>query len=115
MMQVAVYGRLGVDPRDIETRTGNQMATATMAVDMANARDEDAPPMWLGLIAFGRQAEALLRQKKGDLVSVAGRAQVSRWTDRSTGEEREQLQIVIDSLISARAVRPGGRTRAREE
>lgn len=113
MMQLAAYGRLGVTPTQRDTSTGNVMATATMAVDMATARDEGAPPLWLGLVAFGRQAEELLRHKKGDLISVAGRAQRSRWTDRSTGEQREQLQVVADSVLSARTVRPGGRRRTK--
>jgi single-strand DNA-binding protein len=114
-MQIAAYGRLGQDPRAIETTTGNTMAVGSVAVDMSNARDEDAPPLWLGIVAFGKQAEALLRHSKGDLVSVSGRAQMNRYTTRD-GEEREQLQVVSDSLMSARIVRPaGGRRRQSQD
>lgn len=64
MMQLAAYGRLGQDPRAIDTRTGKSMTVASIAVDMSNARD---------------------------------------------GEEREQLQVVADSLVSAAHGAPGRR------
>ena len=40
-------------------------------------------------------------------MSVSGRLQFSRWTDRD-GDEREQWAIVADALVSARTVRPRG-------
>jgi single-strand DNA-binding protein len=66
---------------------------------------------WVGVVAFGRCAEDLLRHDKGELVSVSGRVQVNRWAG-SDGEEREQLQVVADSIVSARTVRPAGRSKA---
>lgn len=114
MMQASAYGRLGGDPREIATRTDTRMATASMAVDVSGVRTagEDAPPLWLGIVAFGRVAETLLRHDKGDLVSVSGRVQRNRYVAKD-GAEREQLQIVADTILSARTVRPsGGRKRA---
>lgn len=102
-MQTAAYGRLGADAKPIQTKTGKPMTAATLAVDIG---EEDAP-LWLGVVAFGRQAELLARHKKGELLSVAGRIQRNRWTQN--GEEREQLQVVADSVIGSRTVRPGGR------
>ena len=45
---------------------------------------------------------------KGELVSVAGNMQISQWTDQN-GEMRQGWQVIADSVISARTVRPGGR------
>ncbi|WP_095201277.1 single-stranded DNA-binding protein [Mesorhizobium carmichaelinearum] len=111
MMQASAYGRLAQDPRSIATKSGKSMAVASIAVAID---DHDAPPLWVGVIAFGRVAEDLLRHAKGDLISVSGRVQRSTWT-APTGEKREQLQIVADSLISSRSVRPtGGAKRGHE-
>ena len=61
-----------------------------------------APPLWLGLVAFGALSDRLLEQRKGEALTVYGRLQVSRW--ESAGEAREQLQVVIETLLSARTV-----------
>jgi single-strand DNA-binding protein len=101
---IAAYGRLGADPREIATRSGKPMSVATLALD---AGDDDGPPLWLGIVAFGRLAEQLQRHAKGDPLSVSGRVQVRRWTDTS-GAEHEQLQVIADAIVSARTVRLGG-------
>jgi single-strand DNA-binding protein len=71
MIRAAVYGRLGGDPVPRETRNGTAMLTASLAVDVARA-GQDADTEWFDLAAFGKTAEELCRQHKGDLVSVMG-------------------------------------------
>ena len=102
---LAAYGRLGNDPRAIETKSGKPMTVATLAVDVGEA---DAPPLWLGVVAFGRLADELLRHRKGDMLSASGRLQVRQYTG-SDGAQREQWQVVADAMVSARTVRPGAR------
>ena len=63
--------------------------------------------MWVRLVAFGKQSDALARHRKGDMVAAMGRLTQSVWTDRE-GRERESWQMVVEALVSARAVRPGG-------
>ena len=108
---LAVYGRLGSDPREHETRKGGAMATASLAVNVPDrsqgAEDGATETLWFNVVAFGRVAESLAQHAKGDPVSVSGRLQWSRWTDRD-GDEREQWQVLADALVSARTVRPGG-------
>ena len=104
MMHASAYGRLGQDPRSHETKTGKTMATCTLAVDIA--REEDTGPLWLGIVAFGGKATDLMRHGKGELISVSGRVQRNTYTTRD-GQAREQLQIVVDVIVSARTVRPG--------
>ncbi len=104
--QLAAWGRLGGDPRPLETRNGRSMTVASLAVEVA----DDGEPEWLGLVAFAETAEALARHTKGDCVSVSGRLQRRSYTTRN-GEERQQLQVVADTLVSARSVRPSGKRR----
>lgn len=47
---------------------------------------------------------------KGDVASVSGTMQVSQWTGQN-GETRQGYQVIADSVISARAARPGGNRR----
>jgi single-strand DNA-binding protein len=109
----ALYGRLGADPVQRTSQAGKPWATATLAVDLGSGEDHDSPPQWFGVVAFGRAAEQLCRLSKGDLLSVSGRLQVNRWRDRE-GAEREQLQVIADSIVSAKTVRPGGGRRRDE-
>jgi single-strand DNA-binding protein len=102
-MQAAVYGRIGQDPRSIETRSGKSMAVTSIAV---NIGENDDAALWVGVVAFGKVAEELLRHSKGDLISASGRVQRNTWTQN--GEKREQLQVVAEAVISARTVRPSG-------
>lgn len=101
---MAFHGRLGGDPRTIETKTGKSMTVASVAVDAGDTGD---PALWVGIVAFGRLADELRRHHKGDMLSAAGRVQVRQYTG-SDGEARQQLQIVADALLSARTVRPAG-------
>ena len=112
---VAAYGRLGQDPKAIETRTGTAMTVASLAVDVADPRDRDnaggGPPLWLKVVAFGALAESLARHARGDPLSVSGRLQVRRYD--AGGETREEWQVVADSIVSARAARPRGGRKAK--
>ena len=111
-MQASAYGRIAQEPREISTRTGKMMVVTNIAVAIGDYND---PPLWVGVVAFGKVGEDLTRHQKGDLISVAGRVQRSSWTTPS-GEKREQLQVVADSLVSSRSVRPNnGRRRGDDE
>jgi len=108
MMQAAIHGRLGRDPVTRTTRNGNEMASTTVAVDVTGHGDETERTAWVDLTCFGRLAEQLARHGKGDMVSASGRLTLRVWTDRE-GNERQGWQMVANSLVSARTVRPGGR------
>ena len=62
----------------------------------------------MGVIAFGKQADALAKHHKEDLVSVAGNMQINQWTGQDGGTQ-QGYQVIADSVLSARAVRPGGK------
>jgi single-strand DNA-binding protein len=102
--QLAAHGRLGGDPQQRESQGGTIWATGSIAVQLG---DDDTPATWLGLRAFGKTAELLCKHAKGDMIAVSGRLQMSRWRGQD-GADHEQLQVVCDSIVSARTVRPGG-------
>lgn len=101
MMHIAAYGRLGQDPREITTKSGKSMAAASIAVTLTDRQGEEHT-QWLGLVAFGRVADLLLKHAKGELLSVSGRVQANVY------EGRVELQVIADSILSARTARPSG-------
>ncbi|CAM7708110.1 single-stranded DNA-binding protein [Citrobacter freundii] len=106
--QISAYGRLVADPNTRTTGKGTNMAMARLAVSLpCNAAEDGQATFWLGVLAFGKQADALARHVKGDLVSVAGNMQLNQWTGQD-GTAQQGYQVLADSVISARTVRPGG-------
>ncbi|TQN82555.1 UNVERIFIED_ORG: single-stranded DNA-binding protein [Citrobacter freundii] len=107
--QISAYERLVADPQLKTTSKGTSMTMASMAVPLPCSTAEDGQAtMWLSVLAFGRQADALAKHHKGELLSVAGNMQMSQWTGKD-GETRQGWQVIADSVISARTVRPGGK------
>ena len=105
---VSVYGRLTNDPREIKTKTGNPMTVGRLAVSLPcreNSEDGEATAFF-GLVAFGELAESLARHLKGDALGAFGRVKINRYTNRD-GEAQEEMQIMVDGLVSARTIRPG--------
>lgn len=81
--QISAYGRLVADPETRTTGKGTSMAMARLAVSLpCNAAADGQATFWLGVLAFGKQADALARHVKGDLVSVAGNMQLNQWTEQ---------------------------------
>lgn len=101
---LAAHGRLGGDPVQRQSASGTTWATASLAVSLG---DDEGATQWFGLVAFGKVADLLTRHAKGDLLSVSGRLQLRTFDDRD-GQSRQQLQVIADSIVSARTVRPGG-------
>ncbi|SBL54638.1 single stranded DNA-binding protein [Klebsiella michiganensis] len=105
--QISAYGRLVADPETRTTGKGTSMAMARLAVSLpCNAAEDGQATFWLGVIAFGKQADALAKHRKGDLVSVAGNMQLNQWTGKDGGTQ-QGYQVIADSVLSARTARPG--------
>ncbi len=88
------------------------MAVCSIAVTL-DTRSEEQEMEWFALVTFGKLAESLLKHRKGDMISTAGKVQPNTWTTGG-GDDRRQFQIVADSVISARTVRPGGDRKANQ-
>ena len=109
MMLANVYGRLAADPTEKTTKTGKPMALASVAVDVTGQRTEegDAETLWVSLMAFGHQCEALLSAEKGQMVAAIGKLTRGRYTGKD-GTERESWTLLAESVITAKSARPGG-------
>jgi single-stranded DNA-binding protein len=59
MMTAAIYGRLGADPKRLETSNGKLMVVGSMAVTLPMMDEEHSS--WIGLVEFGKSAEAVNR------------------------------------------------------
>ena len=107
---IAAHGRMGGDPKLATTKNDQPMAFATLAVNLPKRGGEEGEEHteWFSLIAFGNLAQTLAKQKKGDLISVSGVLQFNEYETKS-GETRKQFQVLVDSVVSARSVRPGGK------
>lgn len=106
--QIAAYGRLVADPQTKTTSKGTNMAMARMAVSLpCSAAQDGQATLWLGVLAFGKQADALAKHTKGDVVSIGGTMQANQWTGQD-GSTQSGYRVIADSVISARTSRPGG-------
>ncbi|EEY6775584.1 single-stranded DNA-binding protein [Escherichia coli] len=99
------------DPQVKQTSKGTPMTLARMAVSLPCSQAQDGQAtLWLSVLAFGKQADQLAGHEKGNVISVSGTMQVSQWTGQN-GETRQGYQVIADSVISAKTVRPGGSRR----
>lgn len=100
---------VGCWPTEPDNEKRYEHGYARLVVSLScNAADNGEATFWLGVIAFGKQDDALAKHQKGDLVSVAGNMQVNQWTGQDGGTQ-QGYQVLADSVISARTVRPGGK------
>ncbi|WP_233967579.1 single-stranded DNA-binding protein [Pectobacterium polaris] len=107
--QISAYGRLVADVQSRTTSNGNSMSFTRMAVPLPCQKAENGEAtFWLAVTAFGKQADALAKHQKGDMMSVSGNMQITQWTD-GHGNVQTSYQVIADSVVSARTVRPGGR------
>ncbi|MDQ3777205.1 MAG: single-stranded DNA-binding protein [Pseudomonadota bacterium] len=108
---IQFYGRLCRPPEQRTTAAGKPMTTGTMVVDLG--RDAEAPE-WFSLVAFGTIAEALAKHAKDDMVAISGRLTKSSWKSRD-GVQRTGFSVLVDSIQSARTVRPAKAPKAGHE
>lgn len=111
MIHSSLYGRLSRDPKPSTTKNGKPMCTASMAVDVGKVPGEET--LWLSVLAFGKQAEALERHHQGDMLAVMGRLEKSKFTGND-GAERESWSLIVEALHSSRTVRPAPRKPAKQ-
>lgn len=66
------------------------------------------PASWVREIAFGTTSEVLAKHQKGEMIAISGKLTKSSWTGRD-GVERSGFSVLVDTIASARTVRPGKR------
>ncbi|RUS02758.1 single-stranded DNA-binding protein [Pectobacterium polaris] len=95
--QISAYGRLVVDVQSRTTSNGNTMSFTRMAVPLPCQKEENGEATFrLAVTAFGKQADALAKHQKGDLMSVSGNMQITQWTD-GNGNAQTGYQVIADT------------------
>jgi len=106
--KVQLIGRLTKDPEMVTFQNGGRVARIAFAVNnrvknQQSGQWEDKP-VWLDLKAFdrepGRKLATLCEQylKKGHLTYIEGHLLLEEWDDKTTGEKRRKLVIIVDDL-----------------
>lgn len=97
MNQLQIAGRIG---RDAETRYSQSgKVIATFAVAVSEYRDGEEQTLWVRCTMFGERAEKLAQYlTKGTPVAVTGRAAVSSWADKQSGEAKAALELIVNNV-----------------
>lgn len=98
-------GCLGRDPEMRYFEGGKCVANASIGINVPGSKQGDGKqPDWFKVEIWGDDGQSFSYQcRKGDLVEVIGRVKTSRWTDRNTGEERQQLVITANQWSLVRS------------
>lgn len=91
-------GRLARDPEMRYFESGSCVCNCRMLINKPGAKKDDGQePDGFKLELWNQQAQAFAdAAHKGDLVDVSGRVKTEAWTDRTTGEERRALTVMVD-------------------
>ncbi|MBK8183117.1 MAG: single-stranded DNA-binding protein [Candidatus Competibacteraceae bacterium] len=104
MIRTLCTGTLYGDPQSRTSQNGKPFTTARLRAD-----DGKGGSVWLSLIGFGSEADALARLKDQSAVAISGKATLKTWTDKQ-GTPQAGLDVVIDQIITLRAKPKAQRT-----
>lgn len=111
---VVLVGNLTKDPELRHTAGGTPVCSLRIAV---NSRRKDQSGQWVdkpnyfSISVFGNQAESCAQYlSKGSKVGVDGRLDWREWTSNETGQKREAVEIVANSVqfLTPRSESSGG-------
>jgi single-strand DNA-binding protein len=106
--RVILIGRLTRDPEVKTFGNGGKVAKIGFVVNdrkknQASGQWEDSP-IWLDMEAFnrgehGKTADVIEKYcKKGDQIQIEGKLAMDEWNDKTSGQKRTKLKIVVDSV-----------------
>jgi single-strand DNA-binding protein len=103
MNRTVAIGNLTRDPEGRQTHSGKNVANFGVAI---NGRRRDDQPLFIDVECWGQTAEFVVQYlQKGDKVAIDGRLKMDTWQDRNTGENRQRIRVVADSVESLRGRR----------
>lgn len=105
-------GRLARDPEMRYFESGSCVCNCRMLINKPGAKKDDGQePDGFKLELWNQQAQAFAdAAHKGDLVDVNGRVKTESWTDRTTGEERRALTVMVDDFKVIPRQQPQGQS-----
>jgi single-strand DNA-binding protein len=96
-------GRMARDPELRSFDSGNCVCNARILINKPGAkRDDGQDPDGFKLELWGDKAQAFTEAAhNGDLVDVTGRVKSESWNDRTTGEQRTGLVVLVEEWALA--------------
>lgn len=100
--KVILVGNLTRDPELRTLPSGNSVARIALAVNrryVGKDGETKEEVTYVDIDAFGKQAETLAKYcTKGQPLLVEGRLRLDQWDDKSTGEKRSRLGVVLENF-----------------
>lgn len=97
-----LIGNLTRDPELRVTPKGTQICQFGLAVnrtfkdESGQTRDETT---FVDLEAWGKQAEVIAKYlAKGSAAMIEGRLKFDQWEDKTTGQKRQKLRVVVENV-----------------
>ena len=113
-----LIGHLTRDPELRVTPKGNSIATFGLAVnrtyrdESGASRDETT---FVDIEAWGKQAELVAKYlAKGAPAMIEGRLKLDEWQDKTTGQKRSKLKVVLENVQFLGSKRDGTPAEMRE-
>ena len=99
--KVILLGNLTRDPEVRYTPNGIAVASFAIAVNRKYKQGDETKEevSYIDIVVFGKQAESCGQYiNKGDSVLIDGRLQQRRWDDKDTGQKRNKIEVVAQSV-----------------
>jgi single-strand DNA-binding protein len=96
--KVNLIGRVGKEPKKIDTKAGFSYATFSLAT--TSYYKNKLNTTWHTIVCFGKTAELILKHvQKGALIDVEGRIEYTKVDDKATGFTKFYTKIVADKIL----------------
>lgn len=87
---INILGNLG---SDAQFKQFPDNAKTTISVATSTGMGDKQKTQWHTVVLWGKAAEITAKLKKGDSIFVSGYIEQRKWTDPSTGQNREKLEV----------------------
>lgn len=104
--QILIEGRLCQTPQVKQTSNGKDYAQFSLCYNKPkklsspneNGYMYDLIPNFFNLTAWNKAATIASTFVKGDAVTVSGQLQFQNWIDKNTGEKKNKVSILVNSI-----------------
>lgn len=97
-----VAGNLTRDPEMRSTPSGAQACNFTIAVNRvfkSSSGDQQEQTSFIDCVAWGRTGETIAQYvKKGSALLVSGRIEQRSWEDKTSGQRRSRVEIIVEDF-----------------
>lgn len=111
-----VAGNLTRDPEMRATPSGAQACNFTIAVNRVfkgSDGNQQEQTSFIDCVAWGRSGETISQYvKKGSALLVSGRIEQRSWEDKTSGQRRSRVEIIVEDFSFIGGENRGGAPRA---